>query len=81
MNVALPEESWILKAPLAAEAGGWGLLPEKGWCNTSDPNYLQLRQLVEAALAPAPYRDIAGTCGRDEHCVCDTCWVRRKHSP
>ena len=30
VNVALPEESRILQAPLAAEAGGWGLWPEAG---------------------------------------------------
>lgn len=81
VNVALPQESWILKAPLAAEAGGWGLLPENEWRDTSDPNYLHLRQLVQAALAPAPYRDVAGTCGRDEHCVCDNCWVRLLADP
>ncbi len=24
-----------------------------------------------------PYHDIAGTCGRDEDCVCLSCWVRK----
>lgn len=82
VNVALPEESWILKAPLAAETGGWGLLPKNAWRDTSDPNYLHMRQLVEASLAPPPaHRDLAGTCGRNDRCVCDNCWVRLIANP
>jgi hypothetical protein len=76
VNVALPEESRILKAPLAAEAGGWGLLPDKGWRATTDSDYLLMRKLVEASIAPLPHHDVAGTCGRDDHCSCESCWVR-----
>jgi hypothetical protein len=31
VNVALPDESRILKAPLAVEAGGWGQIEHGGW--------------------------------------------------
>lgn len=79
VNVALPEESRILKAPLAAKAGGWGLLPAHGWRDTADPDYQRMRQLVEAAIARPALHDVAGTCGRDGHCVCDSCWVRLKN--
>jgi hypothetical protein len=76
VNVALPEESRILLAPLALDAGGWGQLEQGGWHSTDDPGYQQMRQLVEAAIEPSPYQDIAGTCGRDETCRCLSCWVR-----
>jgi hypothetical protein len=67
--VALPEESRVLKTPLAITAGGWGQIAEHG--------YGAMRRLVEAAIGPLPGRDIAGTCGRDAQCVCGCCWVRR----
>ena len=76
VNVAMPEESRVLRAPLAVAAGGWGQISENGWRDTSDPGYAAMLRLVEAAIAPLPGRDIAGTCGRDDHCVCGCCWVR-----
>lgn len=76
VNVALPEESRILKAPLAVEAGGWGLWPDRTWGTSSDPDYLQVRALVRSAIAPLEHHDLAGTCGHPEHCECDSCWVR-----
>jgi hypothetical protein len=75
VNVAQPSESRILKAPLAISGGGWGQITEGGWRNTDEPGYRQMRQLVEASIAPLKFHDIAGTCGRDK-CVCGTCWVR-----
>lgn len=80
VNVALPEESRILKAPLAAEAGGWGLFPDKGWRDARDPDYVRTRQRVEASIAPPQHHDVAGTCGRADRCACDSCWVRLKNS-
>ena len=77
VNVALPEQSRVLLAPLAAKSGGWGQISENGWRDTSDPGYVTMRRLVEAAIGPLPGRDIAGTCGRDDRCVCGCCWVRR----
>lgn len=79
VNVALPEESRILKAPLAPDAGGWGLIAKQGWPNTADPAYQRMRQRVEAAFAPLKHHDIAGTCGHDAHCQCDSCWIRLKN--
>lgn len=77
VNVALPEESRILNAPLAIAAGGWGQLEPGGWTSRDDPEYRRMRQLVQAAIQPLPYRDLAGTCGRDERCLCLSCWVRK----
>ncbi len=76
VNVALPEESRILQAPLAGEAGGWGLFPATGWRGPADPGYLEMRRLVQAAISPVPAHDIAGTCGHPDRCLCDCCWVR-----
>ena len=75
VNVAWIEESRILEAPLAAEAGGWGLFPEQGWRDAGDPDYQRMRQLVEASFTPQLHDDIAGTCGHDDRCACDSCWV------
>lgn len=79
VNMALPEESYLLKAPLATAAGGWGLFPESPWRDTTDPDYLRMQRLVEGSIAPCAHRDVAGTCGRDDHCTCDCCWVRLKN--
>jgi hypothetical protein len=80
VNVAWCEESRILKAPLSAKASGWGLFPDKGWRDAEDPDYLRTRQLVEASITPQRHHDVAGTCGRDGRCACDSCWVRLKNS-
>jgi hypothetical protein len=79
VNVALPDESRILLAPLPVAAGGWGQVPASsgGWKNDRDPAYQKMRKLIQAAIQPLPYHDIAGTCGRDENCRCLSCWVRR----
>ena len=77
VNVGLPEESRALRAPLAVSAGGWGQMSENGWRDTTDADYVATRRLVEAAIAPLPAHDIAGTCGHDDKCLCDCCWVRR----
>jgi len=77
VNVALPGESRILKAPLALKAGGWGQVEQGGWKRTDDSDYQTMRRLVLAAIQPLPYRDIAGTCGRDDNCLCLSCWVRK----
>ena len=77
VNVAVPSESRILKAPLAREAGGWGQIEQGGWKSGDDPACAKMHRLVEAAVQPLPYHDIAGTCGHDEECVCLSCWVRK----
>ncbi|MBM3999344.1 MAG: hypothetical protein FJ297_07375 [Planctomycetes bacterium] len=76
VNAANPEESRILMAPLAVSAGGWGLVADGGWSRRDDPGYVALRERVLGAIEPLPHHDIAGTCGRDEKCLCLSCWVR-----
>jgi hypothetical protein len=79
VNVALPEESRVLLAPLPVAAGGWGQVSGSAgsWKSDRDPAYQKMRKLVRAAIQPLPDHDIAGTCGRDEACRCLSCWVRR----
>jgi len=76
INVAMPGESRILKAPLATGAGGWGQITSGGWRSTNDAGYQQMRRLVEATIVPLDAHDIGGTCGRDD-CRCGTCWTRK----
>ncbi|MBA4147773.1 MAG: hypothetical protein H0X66_06625 [Verrucomicrobia bacterium] len=76
VNVALPEESRILKAPLAITGGGWGQIAKGRWKNSDEPDYQKMRALVHASIQPLPFQDIAGTCGRDENCLCLSCWIR-----
>ena len=54
----------------------WGQI-ERGWKGRDDPEYLKMQRLVEAAIQPLPFHDIAGTCGRDENCACLSCWIRK----
>ncbi|MBC8232003.1 hypothetical protein H8E77_20825 [bacterium] len=77
VNVAIPSESRILKAPLAVSAGGWGRIGEGKWKSLDDPGYKRMYELVQKAIKPLPHRDIAGTCGRDEGCLCRSCWIRK----
>ena len=49
VNVAQIDESRILKAPLAAKAGGWGQIAG-GWPSTRDPRYRKMLELITAAL-------------------------------
>jgi hypothetical protein len=77
VNVALPAESRILKAPLAQPSGGWGQIVRGGWTSTADPSYREMARLVEDSITPLAYHDIAGTCGHDNSCRCGVCWVRK----
>lgn len=81
VNVALPTESRILKAPLALEAGGWGQITRNGWSGTNDPGYQKMLRLVRASITPMKVHDIDGTCGRPAQnkggCACGCCWVRQ----
>lgn len=80
VNVALPAESPILQGPLAATAGGWGLIGETRWPDRSDAGYRRMQRLVEGAIGRPPHHDVAGTCGRAEKCLCESCWVRRQNA-
>ena len=81
VNVALPTESRILKAPLAVKAGGWGQITKNGWSGTNDPGYQAMLRLVRASIRPVEVHDIDGTCGRPAQnkggCACGCCWVRQ----
>ena len=76
VNVAMPSESRILKAPLAVEAGGWGQIKTNGWRSADDPGYKKMSERVDAAIAPLTTHDVAGTCNQ-RRCRCRSCWVRQ----
>jgi hypothetical protein len=48
VNIALPEESRVLKAPLAAASGGWGQC-RQAWGDTAAEGYGRMRERVLAA--------------------------------
>ncbi len=48
INVAQPDASRILKAPLAQSAGGWGQLDT--WKSTQDEGYQKMAALVDACI-------------------------------
>lgn len=72
VNVADTEQSRILLASLAVEAGGWGQMPTL--FPARDTAWSQLRELVTATLEPLPTHDLAGTC-QHPNCECKACWV------
>jgi len=79
VNLAMPSESRILKAPLATKAGGWGQVERGGWADTSDAGYREMAQEVAATIRPHQRQDIAGTCGGGNRCNCGCCWIRLVH--
>ena len=52
INTAQPDESRILQAPLALNAGGWGQIP--AWKSRDDAAYRRMEQLVEACIVRTP---------------------------
>jgi len=77
VNMALPERSRILLAPLPREKGGWGLFTgEKGYIGKDDPRFRKMEALVRASFKAPPAEDLHGTCNRRETCRCRDCWVR-----
>ena len=50
VNVGQPDESRVLKAPLAVEAGGWGQVP-RGWETTADAGYRKMAGLIEPLVS------------------------------
>jgi hypothetical protein len=74
VNVGAPEKSRVLLAALPVEKGGWGQL-EEGFSGTRDADYQEMLERVLGAIAPQPYQDRLGACGRGAGCVCNSCWV------
>jgi hypothetical protein len=74
VNNGCVDESRVLNAPLASEAGGWGQI--SGWKSRSDEGYKKMRGLAEASIKPLSFRDMDGACGSPEHCRCGACWVK-----
>ena len=79
INIADPEQSRALLAPLAVEAGGWGQAPVI-FKDRKDPAFIAWRQQILACIQPLPFQDVNGTCGRgsSKGCQCGACWVREQ---
>ncbi len=52
INVAQPDESRILMAPLAASAGGWGQM--RGYAGKTDPRYKKMAALLDKCIIRRP---------------------------
>ncbi len=74
VNLAYPEQSRILLAPLAESAGGWGQLGGPAWADRQAPGVRRMEQLVRASILPAKTKDRSGTC-QQKPCQCRACWV------
>jgi len=77
VNMAMPSESRVLLAPLPVDKGGWGQIAKGAYAGKDDPAWLQMLKLVENSYTRPEHHDVAGTCGRDEQCVCNSCSVRK----
>lgn len=76
VNMALPDKSRILMAPLPLDKGGWGqLAKEMSYTGKDDPRFRKMEQLVRASFRVPPYEDRYGTCNRQAQCRCGDCWV------
>ena len=49
VNLSRPEKSYVLRAPLAKDAGGLGICPETVLASTDDPLYGQMLAAIEDA--------------------------------
>jgi len=76
VNRAEPGRSRVLLAALPESAGGWGQW-EKPFTGRDDPEFTRFTKLVEDCVVRSPWKDIRGTCGRDDKCECNSCWIRR----
>jgi hypothetical protein len=74
VNTTAPEDSRILRGPLATASGGWGQF-DAPWPSADDDRYRQMRALVLDSMEPLPAQDVHGTCSLPT-CECLSCWVR-----
>jgi hypothetical protein len=76
INLAAPDQSRVVNAPLARGSGGWGLCSGVTWTRES-ADYRALLEAVGAVAGPdAPGDTAVGTCGQ-RPCRCGGCWVQR----
>lgn len=59
VNLAQPDESRILMAPLAKSAGGWGQVQPE-WKSKSDPAFKKMQELVEKCIVRKPNENTNG---------------------
>lgn len=78
INVAQPDQSRILNAPLALNAGGWGQINTNLFSSKAEPAYKKMLELIDASIENLQYNDLAGTCNKD-NCQCQACWVRKQN--
>ncbi len=80
INLSHPEESRLLRAPLAKEAGGLGLHPDPPFKSTSDPAYLAALAVIRSwadELRRRPREDMPGSVPCPEYAVW---WQKRQES-
>ncbi|MHC4247890.1 MAG: HzsA-related protein [Planctomycetota bacterium] len=58
VNVAQPDESRILMAPLAVAGGGWGQM--KGWKSKDEAGYKKMAKLVDKCILKSPTDNTKG---------------------
>ena len=58
VNVAQPDESRILMAPLAVAGGGWGQI--KGWKSKKDAGYRKMEQLLDRCIVKGQNDNVNG---------------------
>jgi len=75
INRADAAKSRVLLAALPESAGGWGQW-DNLFTGKDDPQYLRFLKLAKGAVVQCPWHDIRGTCGRDDKCECNSCWLR-----
>ncbi len=75
INITIPNQSRILKAPLSTDANGWGQIKQNPWPTTNDPAYKKMQKLINSAIVDIKTHDKTGTCNR-QPCVCGCCWVK-----
>ncbi len=80
VNIASPQKSRVLMAPLAKSAGGWGQV-KPAWKSKKDPGYRKMKRLIREMIIPNSLKEKAGTCGLGSKngCICGACWIRERY--
>ena len=75
VNLAMPEESRVVKAPLARAGGGWEACTGIVWPEGAR-GHVRMLEKARAVVGPTGASGVAGCCGLTP-CRCGGCWVRR----